>query len=561
MTGAKFPKTLVFPALALAGLVAACTVADDAAPSDGVEHVYSAGLPVIDPAGNALGAVAFQTSCAPAANDEMRLGISLLHHMTYTQAEAAFRRATEADPQCALGYWGVALTFLHPLWPDLPSDQAFADGWELLQTAREIATAESRAGAYIGALEAYYRDGPSRTEADRLASYAAAWATVAADDPTDSEAALFNALSLIATASDADKTHGTRVRAGEIAEGVLAAIADHPGALHYVIHAYDVPLLADRGLTAARTYGAVAPENTHALHMTSHIFTHVGLWEESIEFNERSAEAALKNPINGTVSFHHLHALDYLAYGHLQRGNDDAAQEVLDHMAGLGPVFPNAASAYAFAAMPARIALERGDWTAAAAVPVRWPESMQWDAFPHLEAIAEFAHALGLARTGRVAEASVVADRLQTLALKAGELPDAYDWETQVKIQEMGARAWIEYEQGNAELALRMMSDAADLEATTEKHPVTPGVVLPARELLGDMLTALGRYEQAGTAYAAALERTPNRLNSLYGAAYAAEQAGDMERARTLYSRLTSGVDEAAGSLPQVAHARTFLSS
>ncbi len=545
---------------ALAGLVvwtAACSGGGDSTASG---SGYPAGVEVLDADGNSLGSIAFSTTCSPEADALMKRGLSLVHHMTFTQGEAVFRQAADVDPTCALAYWGIALSYVHPLWPDVPPDEAFATGWELLQKARDVGTADARELAYVAALEAYYRDGLSRSEPERLASYAEGWAQANARYPQDPEAALFRALSLLATASDADKTYATRVQAGAIAEGVLAAIPDHPGAHHYVIHAYDVPTLAARGLSAARNYGAVAPDNAHALHMTSHIFTRVGSWQESIDFNARSAAAALRQPIGGAVSHHYLHALDYLAYAHLQRGEPARALQVLDDLKAIdGPVVPNGASAYAFAAVPARIALEQREWADAVSTPVRWPSTLPWDAFPHLEAIGHFARALGAAHTGDLVAAKRAATRLGELRQAAAGLPDAYDWATQVEIQEIGARAWIAYAGGETDEALRLMSRAAELEATTEKNPVTPSEVLPAGELLGDMLADLERYQDALAAYQTALDRSPNRLNSLFGAGRAAELAGDAATARTYYGQVLELLAESAAPNPRLEHARAFV--
>lgn len=550
-------RRVVFGATALTmAFIVSCSGASDEAEPQG----FPAGAPVADVDGNSLGSIAFATSCSTEANEEMRRGLALLHHMTYTQAEAAFQRASEADPDCALSYWGVALTYLHPLWPDVPPDEALKAASELLAKAREVGTSDPREAAYIGALESYYRDGLQRPESERLASYVEAWAEVAAIYPSDPEAALFKALSLMSTASDADKTHAQRAQAGAVAEGVLRAIPDHPGAHHYVIHAYDVPPLADQALSVARSYGALAPDNAHALHMTSHIFTRIGLWEESIEFNERSAAAALRSPIKGAVSHHHLHALDYLAYAHLQRGDQQSAVQVLEHLHTLtGPVVDHAVSAYAFAAVPVRIALESGRWAEAATAPVRWPGTISWDAFPQYEAIGQFARAMGSARTGDRETAQAALARLAVLRGNAEELPGTYDWATQVEIQEMAAQAWLAFEGGDSEGALRLMTEAADLESTTEKSPVTPGEVLPARELLADMLMELGRPAEALTAFEAASERSPNRLKTLYGAGYAAEQSGDLELAREYYTKLIKQMVDGAAQLPQVVHAQQFL--
>jgi len=541
---------------ALSALATACgTKGDQAA------QAAPLAVEVLDAEGASLGSVAFPVSCSEEASGHMRLGLALLHNMTYSEAAGAFRAASDADPNCALAYWGVAMTYVHPLWPDVPSGEDFERGWTLLQKAREVAPKTPREEAYVTALEAYYRDWQSRDESARLASYAAAWQQVSADYPNDPEAALFRSLSLRATASGLDQTFKTEIEAAEIAERILQQIPDHPGAHHYIIHSYDVPSLAERALPVARSYGKVAPDNSHALHMTSHIFTRLGLWEESIHFNARAAQAALKHPINGATSPHYLHAMDYLAYAHLQRGHDEEAQRVFDQLKALsGPVVDHAASAYAFAAVPARIALEQQRWSEAAKLSSRWPTTISWDRFPHLEAIPEFARALGAAHTGDMKTARRSAARLRALQSQAAAMPSAYDWGIQVEIQEVAARAWIAYAEGRTEGGLTLMRQAADLESTTQKNPVTPGEVLPAGELLGDMLLDQDRYDEARAAYDAALERSPNRFNSLYGAGRAAELAGAKETAANYYRQLSALAAESGGKRPRLEHATKFLS-
>ena len=432
-------------------------------------------------------------------------------------------------------------------------------GWALLQEARARRALTAREETYIAAAEEYYRDGTSRDERSRLESYAQAWGEALADHPRDPEAALLYALALTAAAPGEDLTFATQREAGSVIETVLAEVPDHPGAHHYLIHAYDSPPLAADALPAARRYGDVSPENAHALHMTSHIFTRLGLWGESIEYNLRSAEAALAEPIAGAVSFHHLHAIDYLAYAHLQRGEDVEAAEILDHLISLdGPISNHPASAYAFAAVPARIVLESQSWTSAREVESRWPESIQWDQYPFLEAIPVFAQALGAVHTGDLEGAKASVARLGVLRDRAAAAPIAYDWETQVRIQELAAKAWIVYAEGDTDQALGHMRESADLESSVEKNAVTPGEVLPAAELLGDMFLDMERYEEAQAAYEAALSRSPNRFNSLYGAGRAAELSGDIAAAGGFYGQLA---ENASGSSrrTRLDHAVSFM--
>ena len=529
-------------------LAVACAPAADAPAADesgeGFDTTHVA--EVTDSRGGSMGTVVLAPTCGEAATAELRRGLALLHNMTYSEAEQAFRAAADEDTDCGLAYWGMAMTYVHPLWPDVPSEEQLARGWGLLQEARSKGLATPREEAYVSALEAYYRDGADRSEKERLAAYAEAWDRVRTEHPDDPEAALFTALATIATAPPSDSTFRHQLEAGAMAEDVLEAIPDHPGAHHYIIHAFDVPQLAERALPVARSYGAVAPDNSHALHMTSHIFTRRGHWDESIEFNQRAADAAWDAPVNGQVSVHHLHAADYLVYAYLQQGADDEAGAVAEHVAGLsGPVMNHAGTAYALAAIPARMALERHRWADAAALEPRQPSTLPWERYPHIEAITHFARALGQARTGDVEAARASVDRLVALKAEAAALPGAYDWGTQVEVQELAARGAIALAEERTDEAVSLTKDAAALEATTQKNPITPGEVLPAAELLGDMLLELGHHEEALQAYRTVLERSRNRFNALHGAGLAAQRMGDTALAERYYRRL---VDVAGSS-------------
>ena len=554
------------PALAwvLMAAVAACspgseTPADETEAPNSATFDLSRASQVFDAGGTSLGTVAFDTSCQAA--DDVRLGLALLHHMTYAEAARTFQRVGTEDPSCVMAPWGVAMSYLHPLWPDVPTPEQLDRGWELLQDARALGTASPREAALVEALEAYYRDGNERTERQRLTTYAEAWERVAATYPQDAEVALFEALSMIAVTLGVPERVDERVGAGLVAEQVLEAIPDHPGAHHYVIHAYDIPAAAEQALPAARRYGAVAPANSHALHMTSHIFTRRGIWRESIDYNRRAADAAWEEPIAGQVSHHYLHAVDYLIYAHLQRGADDDARAVLSEVGSVeGPVVNHAASAYTFAAAAARYALERHAWDEAADIRAREPAAIPWDAYPYLEAIPVFAKALGSALIGDLAAAREATSKLADLAAASEATSVAYDWATQVRIQELAARAWTAYAQNSRDEAISLMTEAAELEASTEKNPVTPGEVLPAGELLGDMLLAAGRPAEALQAYVAAMERTPNRFNSLYGAARAAEAAGMNETAADYYGRLVAVAGDSTTRRRELERARSFVS-
>jgi tetratricopeptide (TPR) repeat protein len=515
--------------------------------------------PSDDVFGESVGTVDFPVECEPDAAAMFERGVALLHHMTYASAQKLFQEASEADPDCAMALWGVAMTYIHPLWQDRPSPEILARGAELVSRARSLVGASDRERAYVDTIGAYFDDGGALTEGERLVRFEAAWRRVHEANPEDLEAKAFFALAHLALADPDDKTYKIQRASGAVAEEVLAAIPEHPGAHHYIIHSYDYPPLAELALPVARTYGKIAPDVPHALHMTSHIFTRRGLWDESIEWNTRSAAAALRmSEALGAVSMHYQHALDYLAYAYLQRGMDSEALEIVKKAAALEPPFHEVnrkAAAHAFAGIPARYALERQDWAAATALKPRVPAAFPWEE-AHLEFVAmtHFARALGMAHDGRFEDAKGEISILEEIEAKVAER--APYWSKQVRIQRLGALAWIIFLSGDEEGGISRMQEAAALEATTEKAPVTPGEVLPAAELLGDMLLERKQYRKAIAAYETSLARSPNRFNSLYGAGRAAELKGDAEVARDYYGRLVELSSEAGSGRERLAHAR-----
>ena len=519
--------------------------------------------PAIDDTyGEQLGAVNFPVSCTePAASDVLR-GVALLHNMTYLGAETYFARAIDADPQCAMAYWGLAMTYVHPLWPDAPPEAQFAEGLELLTTAQAIDNKTAREAAYIDAVQAYYRDGVKRTEAERLASFEAGWKRLYEEYPDDPEAAAFYALALMATAGLGDQGRVIRTEAGEIVEDLLAEVPQHPGAHHYIIHAYDTPSFAEQALAVARNYAKVAPDLPHALHMPTHIFTRLGLWPESIEWNRRSAAAALTGLNAEIISSEYLHALDYLVYAYLQIGADEQAAELVELVLALeGPYgkMSRSVSAYALAAIPARYALEHRQWAEAAALEARVPASFSWDAnFAPYEALSWFAIGIGAARNGDSDGAREAAMQLQRLRDQVQSAGNSY-WATQIEVQRLSVNAWLALADGNADQAMQVMRQAADLEASTDKHAVTPGEILPAQELLGDMLLEFDQPAAALTAYETALARGPNRFNAIYGAAVAADATGNAAQARQYYQALSDMCADAETDRPRLAAARARL--
>ena len=508
--------------------------------------------------GQKLGTVRFPVSCNEEAKPQVERGVALLHHMTYHGARSEFLTATQKDPDCAMGYWGQAMSYIHPLWSDAPNKQDFAAGHALIDKARNQANTTDREKAYIEAAAAYYEGGWSKKEAQNLKNFETEWRQVYQQFPEDVEAASFYALAHMAIASPGDKSYTKQKQAGAIAEKVLTRLPDHPGAHHYIIHAYDYPPLAPKALKTARSYGDIAPAIPHALHMPTHIFTRLGLWQESITMNKRSAAAALKHPAGSKISLHYPHALDYLAYAYLQKADDHSARQIMEEMLNQKDAFQtHIAASYAFTAIPARFALERQQWEEASALESGLPDNYSLEKFPAMEAVTYFARALGASRIGNIKKANQAIEKLTAFHEKA-KSTSAY-WAKQIEIQRFSAMAWVEYQKGRKKEALKVMRQAADLESSTDKHPVTPGEILPARELLGDMLLDMGRYAQARLAYETALKRSPNRLNSLYGAALAAEQGNDEKGAKKYYRKIVEMTGKVTTDRKQVKKAKQYL--
>jgi len=508
-----------------------------------------------------LGTVDLPVSCNEAAAQEMETGLALMHHMMYNDAELAFLAAAGADSECAMAWWGQAMSLIHPLWSEPPTDEEVVKGRALSEQARTIGAPTERETAYIEAVGAYFDvEAELGDEMPRKMAWAEAWSATRDANPDDPEAALFYSLAHLSTASASDKTYAKQLEAGEIAEGVLAQIPNHPGGHHYVIHAFDYPPLAERALAVARNYGKIAPDVPHALHMPTHIFTRLGLWDESIDWNKRSADAAwhTSNPAVGLL--HHLHALDYLAYAYLQQARDEKALEVMQGMEALdGELLGHVATAYPLAAIPARLSIERQQWEDAAALVARQPEEFNWDGYPQLEAMTHFARVLGAARAGDAATARAALTDLEPLYEKVAQMPGAGYWAAVMAYQVKAGEAWALWAEGDTAGAVETMQEAAAMESATDKHPVTPGEIIPVAELLGDMLLEAEQPEKALTAYEAALDRSQGRFNSLYGAARAAEMMGDSETAAYYYEQLVEVAAKADTERPRLAHAKEFL--
>ncbi len=507
-----------------------------------------------------LGTVNFPASCSEEANKHITSGLALLHHMTYGGSNKEFQTATTLDPQCAIGYWGQAMTGIHPLWSDKPTQQTFNTAKSLLDKALSSSNKTEWENDYIAAAQQYYTPGWTPDEKANLKGFEKGWEAVYMKYPDDLEARSFYALSFLAGADPQDKSYARQLSTGQLLERVLFEVPNHPGAHHYTIHAFDYPPLAEKALKVAYNYGNIAPNIPHALHMPTHIFTRLGLWDDSIEMNKRSAAAALKHPANGAISLHYLHALDYLAYSYLQKAQDLKARDVLNEIASLqGPIQKHVASSYTLASVSARIALERHNWEKASRVKAIEPGNYPLRSHPAMFAITHFARAMGAANSGKD---EIAKQEITILGeLKNKEAKSSAYWAKQIEIQLLCAVAWLTYNQGLQTQGLNVMKKAADLESTTDKHPITPGEILPARELYGDMLFESKSYADALKQYEKALIRSPNRLNSLYGAGHSAELSGDIGKAQYYYSKLVELTKEAEIGLDKIENAKLYLAS
>ena len=499
-----------------------------------------------------LGTVKFATSCDPKMQADFERAVAMLHSFAYIPAEKAFDEILVKDPSCAIATWGTASIIMsNPLAGVGASAEGAKKAQAALEKGRAIGAKTERERDYIEAVGAYYDNWQGRPEKDRQLTRSQAYEALAAKYPDDDEAQIFNALYIAGTQSQADQTFAAYGRAVAILEPEFRKYPDHPGVAHYLIHSYDAPPLAEKGLVAARRYADIAPAAPHALHMPSHIFTRVGAWEESIATNKRSFDASKAGGDYPEAQ----HASDYAVYALLQLGRDDEARRTMELAAtATGPASPSPAGPYAIAAMPARLAMERGDWKAASQLQVT-PSKM-----PFTEALTYFSRAMGAARMGDLAAAEADAANLAVVHKKLEDAKNRY-WATEVEIQRLAVAGWIAHKGGNAEEGLKLMRAAADLEDKNEKHIVTPGRIVPARELLGEMLMEQKQPALALKEFEASQVREPNRLRGYYNAALAAAESGDRTKAAMYYGKLVKLTEKSDGTRPELLRAKMALAS
>jgi tetratricopeptide (TPR) repeat protein len=538
--------------------------------------VLTAGTSAVPKPGDlrTAGRVNFPVSCAPAVQAEFTRGVALLHSFFYEEARRIFTGVAEKDPKCAMAQWGIAMTWWHPIWTP-PTPEEMKAGKAAADKAMAMNVGSDRERGFITALNAYYNtpDSPTTGEVgqschgpvgppDRVTAYEKAMRKLYDKYPDDVEAQTFYALAVLAVgySTPTDTTLANQLKAASILEKLWKTNPQHPGVAHYLIHSYDYPALAERGLAAARSYGSIAPWVPHALHMPSHIFTRLGMWEESIAANRSSADAsrayaAMRH--RDATEAEELHALDYMAYSYLQEGQDAKAKEIVDFADTVRKTNPELefSAAYALAAIPSRYTLERNAWAEAAALRV--PALPHWSSFPFMEALIEYAHALGRAHTGDLAGARKAVDRMRQL--RDATMDPKFDYfRRQLDLQMQAASAWVAYGEGKKDDAVHLLRRTADAEDILGKHPVSPGALVPAREQLGDLLLKLDQPKEAQREFEAALKIYPGRFRDLCGAALASERIGEKEKADNYYAKLIEQTAKADGSRSELAQFREY---
>jgi tetratricopeptide (TPR) repeat protein len=508
-----------------------------------------------DDAKERLGSVKFEVSCAAAVQPKFNRAMALYHSFDWPRGKQAFAEVAQLDGRCAMAQWGLAMVASdNPFgWP---VSLKLKEGAEAIAKAKQIGAATPRERNYIEALEALYADHERTPHRPRALAYEQAMEKLAAKYPKDPEAQILYALAVSANHDLNDKTYARPLKAAAILEPQFKSYPDHPGVAHYLIHSYDYPPIAAKGLGAARRYAKIAPSASHAQHMPSHVFTRVGFWRESVASNRESVRVAAGNNFNA------LHGLDYMAYAYLQLGEDAKAEQVLAEALARGPASDRGfAEPFALAAIPSRLALERGRWADAAKLELTpLVTAADWGRFPQAESVLVFSRGLGAARSGDAAEARRQIERLRALHATLTERKLGY-WAEQTEVQAKVVAAWALKAEGKDAEGLAAMRAAADHEDSTEKHAVVPGPIVPARELLADMLVETGKPAEALPQYEASLAKEPNRFRGLAGAGLAAERSGDKARARAHYEKLAAMCAGSESTRPELARARQPLAA
>jgi tetratricopeptide (TPR) repeat protein len=560
MTRIFFRKQLIIFILLLQG---ACKLKDKSISSEDIKaiNLKRGEIVLCGPSDKQFGTVQFDISCSKDVKSTFNLAMALLHSFEYDEAEKVFTKIIDQEPGCAMAYWGVAMCNYHPLWAP-PGQSELVKGAKVIELAESLSQVTGRESGYIHAIAVYFRDWDKSDQLTRCVRFEKAMEKLHTQFPDDTEAAIIYALALDAAADPSDKTFACQKKAGAILNGLYPNEPDHPGIMHYIIHTYDYPGLAELALPAARRYASVAPASAHAQHMPSHIFTRLGLWDESIHSNLMSTASARCYAENAAFEGHwdeELHGMDYLVYAYLQKGDDSLAKAQWDYLRTIHEVYPaDFKVAYAFAAIPARYVLENKMWKEAASLEI-YPISFPWDKFPWEKAIFHFTRLLGAIHTGLMDTARSELDKLKILRDTLLGQKNLYK-ANQVEIQIRASEGWMLFKERKYSAALEQMSSAAEMEDATEKNPVTPGEVIPARELYADMLLEMGYGEKALTAYQEDLITHPNRFNGLYGAGLASEKCGDRKKAASYFQQL-SDISTVHSGRPELIAARLFLNS
>ncbi len=501
------------------------------------------------------GEVDFNVSCTENVRADFDRALAMLHNMMYVTARRDFQTITEADPNCALAYWGIATTLFQPLWGTRPSMEERKTGWENSRKALELVH-NDREKLLAQSTLAFYQK-PEETDIwSRIERWNDALKRAYEAYTGDEDITALYALSLLSIAQRAENRGPLHDEAEAMLREVYEKNPSHPGAIHYTIHATDVDGRAGNALDMVEAYGNIAPDVPHALHMPTHIYVRMGNWPEVIDWNRKSAEAALNHPVNGAVSHHYVHAIDYLVYAFLQRGEDEKAASIAVEAFNKGPHQASFPASFHIAAIPARMAVERRNWEIAAELKPRTPEYLPWDASPWAEGLSWFARGLGAFYTGDLEKANKAVRALENLRDKA-KADGAGNMASYIEIDRLILSAYIEHAKNNNDNAITLLHSAVDLENKIEKHPVTPGALMPPGEALGNLLMKLDRAEEALKAFEASDSVWPNRYNTLLGAARAAEKAGREQIAREYYERLLVHASESGRS--DIEKANTFI--